>query len=355
MGEGQILSGRAKKLLALFAVGVVLLGAVVGSLWPASDPNTSPNPEAANNEDEPETTPEIEAESADEENDQLLTNNDQLLTETYGLELPVSVRAREIILETHELLIDFERAHEELREFSDSTRYSCQHLSDAFNPLGSGPGGGLTGILLRVIESDIGLEVRETSTESDNRIVIVGDLSDLPLGEITVITGMVQSLNDIANNSQDYNARLLECELIDDDPQSGAENDSNSARARDVSIITNGINRYIANNNSQPSSRADIAPLLEPMSNYSLDQINVAGSWDGSSLPADDDFSWDDGYTNPPDSQAAMGREGSHDNTVIIVGAQCDDQNQLPIEGVGRQAVIVYRLEGRGGTFCHDV
>lgn len=358
MDERQTLSGRTKKLLALLAVGIVLVGAVAGMLWPASGSENSPaGPKTGDSGDGSEPTPEPEAELAGEEADQqLVTDNDRLLTETYGLELPVSVRAREIILETHELLGDFERVQEELREFADKTRYSCQHLSDAFDPLGSGPGGEIEEIGLRISESDIGLEISGGLAGQNGRVVIAGDLSDLQLNEITVITGMVQRFNDIADDSQDYGARLVECGLADDSSDSQLEvGAADLNRLYDIGIIAEGVNQYISSQNLLPANRIDIAPLLGAMSNYSLDQINAAGSWDGANLPADGDFAWNESYSNPPDPQSVMGREGSYDNVVIIGGARCDDQDQLPVEGSGRRAVIIYRLKDQSGTVCFDI
>ncbi len=106
------MSGRTKKLLALFAAAVVLLAAIAGIFWPSSSPEPEPSiPVTTNGEADSETNPETETGPATEAGSETatdpdtetgqqlsLTDNDQLLTETYSLTLPVSVRAREIVL-----------------------------------------------------------------------------------------------------------------------------------------------------------------------------------------------------------------------------------------------------------------
>ena len=109
MGEAQTLSGRTKKLLALFATAILLLATIAGIFWSSSDPEPEPtNTVTTNGESNSETNPETETNPDSETDQQLsLTDNDQLLTETYSLTLPVSVRAREIVLETHQLIANF--------------------------------------------------------------------------------------------------------------------------------------------------------------------------------------------------------------------------------------------------------
>ena len=272
------MSGRTKKLLALFAAAVVLLAAIAGIFWPSSSLEPEPPiPVTTNGEANSETNPETETGTAteagsgtatdpDTETGQQLslTDNDRLLTETYSLTLPVSVRAREIVLETHQLTANFERANEETKEFADSTRYSCQQFESAIDPLGSGPGSETAGMLVRILESDIGLEFVDTEDDlDDNEIRIVGDLSDLQPAEIEAIVGMIQRLNQINNDSLASELRKIDCEIGD----SG----NNSGRNNDINLIVSNINQYAANNNGQPpEGRSDIEDLVaDQLSHYS--------------------------------------------------------------------------------------
>lgn len=363
MPENQALSGQAKKLLVLVFVGVVLLAAIAGLFWPDPTSETAvvdPTDDGTTTEADSQDTSEPEADPDGEEADRqtLAASNDELLTETYGLELPATIRGRELILEAHQLLVDFERVKEELNEFADSTRYSCQQFRDAINPLGSGPGAELSGIFTRLLESDIGLEIIETVADpADNEIVSVGDLSDLELDEITAVAGLVQDLNDVNNDFAATEARLAECGLDSDILEIGTGGDNNLGRKSDISTLIAALNTHRANQNNSPAaSRADIeASLAGLIGHYSPEQINAAGSWDGAALPADGDFSWHDGYENSPAPESYLGLAGSYDHIVVINGAQCDDQEQLPVRGAARQTAVVYRLEEYSRTFCRNV
>ena len=242
-------------------------------------------------------------------------------------------------------MLIFERANEETKEFADSTRYSCQQFETAIDPLSSGPGSETAGILVRILESDIGLEFVDTEDDfDDDEIRIVGDLSDLQPAEIEAIVGMVQRLNQINNDSLASELRRIDCEIGD----SG----NNADRQADINLIISNINQYANNNGRPPEGRSDIEDLIaDQLSHYSLEQINAAGSWDGANLPADGSFAWDDGYVNPPPPQAGIGQNGDN-NIVIINQAQCDDQNRLPLKGNARQTAVIYRLEGQYGSRC---
>ncbi len=253
-------------------------------------------------------------------------------------------------METHQLTANFERANEETKEFADSTRYSCQQFESALDPLGSGPGSEMAGILVRILESDIGLELVDTEDDlDDDEIRIVGDLSDLQPAEIEAIVGMVQRLNQINNDSLASELRRIDCEIGD----SG----NNAGRQSDINLIISNINQYAGNNNGRPpGSRSDIEDLItDQLSHYSLEQINATGSWDGANLPVDGNFAWDDGYGNPPPPQAEIGQNGGYNNIVIINQAQCDDQNRLPLKSNGRQTAVIYRLEGQYGSRCVEI
>ena len=357
MDEGQVLSNQTKKRLALVSVGIILLAAIAGFLWPSGDQEPAqPQPEpSVVDEQETETpSPDPDPDEPQPETEPL-NDNDRLLVETYGLELPISVRSREIILETHQLLTDFERVTQEINEFADPTRHTCQQLEAAINPEGSGPGKEMVTILTKLFESDIGPQFLNTSTSSP---------PDLPAKETQAIATLVQKFANIDGSAT--TSRLADCGLENavavrvglanptpPNPQKRNE------QIGDVGKIAAAVNIYISNRNALPDNRADIEPHINNLLYYSPDRINAAGSWDGANLPSEGSFAWDEGYNSPPAPQsagAAISQASlAHGDIFVINHASCQDDSQLPISGSRRQSVIVYRLEGDSTPSCRDI
>ena len=364
MGKVQSLSGKTKKLLVLFAATVIALAVIAGVFWPSSDPDPEPITPAASNGGDSETDPETETGSATEENPDSetsqqpsLTENDQLLTETYSLTLPVSVRAREIILETHQLITDFERINEETKEFADATRYSCQQFEAAIDPLGSGPGKAGLDILARILESDIGLEITDTKDDlDDNEFRITGNLGDLQPTEVEAINGMIQKLNDINNDSSASESRQIDC---------GIGDGSNNTRAADINQIAASVNQYIATHNTLPTTWADIATTTtinngDVLDHYEASSINPANSWTATTPTTAGDFIDASGFAaagaTPTTTTGALGaaEEAAADKVVIFYKAGCVDTDKVGPGGI-REMAIAYRLEGRPSIICLEI
>lgn len=380
------MNNKTKKYLALFFAGIIVLSAVAGILWPSSDPGPSQAGEQAAMVDDQngpdtatvggeETTPESAALS--DETETLLSENDRLLVETYGLELPVSIPARETILETHQLLIEFERAIEEFREFADETRYSCQQFIAAISSDDSGPQTRRREILLKIVNISTFLDSlygEDRSKTADlqsllddygadllpEEIELLTALSKFESTEVEAISVLVKKFDEIDSTLGVSDQRALDCALelaggiLDPANIPGQPSQRDSNRQADFNQIVQQINNYIATRNALPNNWSDIEPLLDTnLKHFSAARINTPGSWDGSALPAvAGDFSWSDGYINPPADDAAINHSQSN-NLLIIKSARCNDG--LVTRGGLRTIIIIYRLESQEQAICAEI
>ena len=80
---------------------------------------------------------------------------------------------------------------------------------------------------------------------------------------------------------------------------------------------------------------------------HELAQINAVGSWDASGLPADGDFSWSDGYSQPPSPRSDLVRTNSYDSIVVVAGAACDGRDNYQLGAVSGKWLSFTGLRAR--------
>jgi prepilin-type N-terminal cleavage/methylation domain-containing protein len=112
-------------------------------------------------------------------------------------------------------------------------------------------------------------------------------------------------------------------------------NSRNTQRKNDISSLLGAVNEYTSNHNgSLPSTAAQVTGLAST-GYYSASTASGAGSITIAS-----------GATN------ALTSVATDDRVVIVTGAKCGGTNGVDaVAGSSRQVVILYDIEGSGGTW----